>query len=100
VSLTTTATRTTIPSGFNKSFMWPYPPTTRPYVVRQLRKVQSSSAQRNRSTGWHQRGTFNPATGRGAPLTFRVARRLTPTHGYAPTREAAMAAFAKSWRRE
>ena len=23
-----------------------------------------------------------------------------PTHGYAPTREAAMAAFAKSWRRE
>jgi hypothetical protein len=24
----------------------------------------------------------------------------TPTHGYAPTREAAMAAFAKSWRRE
>jgi hypothetical protein len=28
--------------------------------------------------------------------------RLTrsPTHGYEPTREAAMAAFAKSWRRE
>jgi hypothetical protein len=24
----------------------------------------------------------------------------TPTHGYAGTREAAMAAFAKSWRRE
>jgi hypothetical protein len=24
----------------------------------------------------------------------------TPTHGYAPTREAAMGAFAKSWRRE
>jgi hypothetical protein len=24
----------------------------------------------------------------------------TPTHGYARTREAAMAAFAKSWRRE
>ena len=24
----------------------------------------------------------------------------TPTHGYKPTREAAMAAFAKSWRRE
>jgi hypothetical protein len=23
-----------------------------------------------------------------------------PTHGYEPTREAAMAAFAKSWRRE
>jgi hypothetical protein len=23
----------------------------------------------------------------------------TPTHGYEPTREAAMAAFAKSWRR-
>ena len=25
---------------------------------------------------------------------------LAPTHGYAGTREAAMAAFAKSWRRE
>jgi hypothetical protein len=24
----------------------------------------------------------------------------TPTHGYEPTREATMAAFAKSWRRE
>jgi hypothetical protein len=24
----------------------------------------------------------------------------TPTHGYAATREAAMAAFAKSWRRQ
>jgi hypothetical protein len=24
----------------------------------------------------------------------------TPTHGYAETREAAMAAFAKSWRRD
>jgi hypothetical protein len=24
----------------------------------------------------------------------------SPTHGYAATREAAMAAFAKSWRRE
>jgi hypothetical protein len=24
----------------------------------------------------------------------------TPTHGYEPTREAAKAAFAKSWRRE
>jgi hypothetical protein len=24
----------------------------------------------------------------------------TPTHGYEPTREAAMAAFAKSWHRE
>jgi hypothetical protein len=26
-------------------------------------------------------------------------RDRTPTHGYEPTREAAMAAFAKSWRR-
>jgi len=28
----------------------------------------------------------------------RIAR--TPTHGYKPRREAAMEAFAKSWRRE
>jgi len=33
-----------------------------------------------------------------ARLWPREAR--TPTHGYEPTREAAMAAFAKSWRRE
>ena len=34
--------------------------------------------------------------------TTAAPRRIagTPTHGYEPTREAAMAAFAKSWRRE
>ena len=31
---------------------------------------------------------------------FGQHRDRTPTHGYEPTREAAMAAFAKSWRRE
>jgi hypothetical protein len=33
-------------------------------------------------------------------LAFGYHQDLTPTHGYAATREAAMAAFAKSWRRE
>jgi hypothetical protein len=33
-------------------------------------------------------------------LAFGYSRVRTPTHGYAATREAAMAAFAKSWRRE
>jgi len=33
-------------------------------------------------------------------LTFRHHEDRTPTHGYAATRGAAMAAFAKSWRRE
>jgi hypothetical protein len=33
-------------------------------------------------------------------LTFGYHEDRTPTHGYAATREAAMAAFAKSWRRE
>jgi hypothetical protein len=33
-------------------------------------------------------------------LTYRDHEDRTPAHGYAPTREAAMAAFAKSWRRE
>jgi hypothetical protein len=32
-----------------------------------------------------------------ATIAFFIPR---PTHGYAATREAAMAAFAKSWRRE
>jgi hypothetical protein len=33
-------------------------------------------------------------------LAFWHHEDRTPTHGYEPTREAAMAAFAKSWRRE
>jgi hypothetical protein len=33
-------------------------------------------------------------------LAFGYHEDRTPTHGYGPTREAAMAAFAKSWRRE
>jgi hypothetical protein len=33
-------------------------------------------------------------------LAFWHHEDHTPTHGYAATREAAMAAFAKSWRRE
>ena len=33
-------------------------------------------------------------------LAFGQHEDRSPTHGYAATREAAMAAFAKSWRRE
>jgi hypothetical protein len=33
-------------------------------------------------------------------LAFEHHEGRTPTHGYAATRAAAMAAFAKSWRRE
>ena len=33
-------------------------------------------------------------------LAFGYHEDHTPTHGYEATREAAMAAFAKSWRRE
>ena len=33
-------------------------------------------------------------------LAFGHHEDRTPTHGYAATRDAAMAAFAKSWRRE
>jgi hypothetical protein len=51
---------------------------------------------------------FVDAHHEGGPLCQLACRRLafgyhedrTPTHGYEPTREAAMAAFAKSWRRE
>jgi hypothetical protein len=35
----------------------------------------------------------------GSPWMWTLIFR-TPTHGYAESREAAMAAFAKSWRRE
>jgi len=33
-------------------------------------------------------------------LTYGYHEDRTPTHGYEPTREAAMQAFAKSWHRE
>jgi hypothetical protein len=33
-------------------------------------------------------------------LAYGYHEDRTPTYGYEPTREAAMAAFAKSWRRE
>jgi hypothetical protein len=33
-------------------------------------------------------------------LAYGYHEDRTPTHGYEPTREAAIAAFAKSWRRE
>jgi hypothetical protein len=33
-------------------------------------------------------------------LAFGQHENRTPTHGYEPTREGAMAAFAKSWRRK
>ena len=33
-------------------------------------------------------------------LAYNYHEDRTPTHGHEPTREAAMAAFAKSWRRE
>jgi hypothetical protein len=38
----------------------------------------------------------------GAPWLWTILayEDRRPTHGYEPTREAAMAAFAKSWRRE
>ena len=44
------------------------------------------------------------ASPQGAPWMWTLGygrhEDRSPTHGYEPTREAAMAAFAKSWRRE
>jgi hypothetical protein len=36
----------------------------------------------------------------GCDARVEPSRNRTPTHGYEPTREIAMAAFAKNWRRE
>jgi hypothetical protein len=41
-----------------------------------------------------------PVIGATMTLAFWHDEDRAPTHGYEPTREAAMAAFAKSWRRE
>jgi predicted RNA-binding protein with PUA domain len=45
---------------------------------------------------------FVPATRRQWmwKLSFDHRKERTPSHGYAESREAAMAAFAKSWRRQ
>ncbi len=61
-------------------------------------------------TGWGRDGTCYVLHGGenarliGSPwmwtLAFGHHEDRTPTHGYEATREAAMAAFAKSWRRE
>jgi len=41
-----------------------------------------------------------PVGRRGCGRSPSAHEDRTPTHGYEATREAAMAAFAKSWRRE
>jgi len=48
------------------------------------------------------RRTVRPAAAAAAAVSrpLRLSRDRTLTHGYEATREAAMAAFAKSWRRE
>jgi hypothetical protein len=51
-------------------------------------RIGMFSAHRNRSTPWLW----------SIELPFREGR--SPTYGYEATREAAMQAFAKSWRRE
>jgi hypothetical protein len=47
---------------------------------------------------WWSLEVLDRLTPEEATVVGRVMR--TPAHGYEPTREAAMAAFAKSWRRE
>jgi hypothetical protein len=54
-----------------------------------------------KSSGNYRTNSTSPK-GRTALWTpaFGHHEDRTPTHGYEPTREAAMAAFAKSWRRK
>jgi hypothetical protein len=55
--------------------------------------------QRGRWLERPPRSTRRCGRGRGEPSSSTIAK-TAPTHGDEPTREAAMAAFAKSWRRE
>jgi hypothetical protein len=50
--------------------------------------------------GLIMKAAASPATPWLWTLAFGHHEDRTPTHGYAATREAAMAAFAKSWRRK
>jgi hypothetical protein len=53
--------------------------------------------ERSLTVRWLPRRSGRRGSGR---LAFGHHEDRTPTCGYEPTREAAMAAFAKSWRRE
>jgi hypothetical protein len=74
------------------------------------RWLQDSRPQARPATkAGHPPGTMASASAqRARDLRWRMAPRLatgdhddrTPAHGYAATREAAMVAFAMSWRRE
>jgi hypothetical protein len=70
-----------------------------------LRRVERRRLRRAR--GWRHRRPDFQCQRRASwaavdvdALAFGHHEDRTPTHGYAATREAAMAAFAKSWRRE
>jgi hypothetical protein len=56
------------------------------------------------TASWSVASSAQPHRPKGLPWMWTLAlgrhEDRTPTHGYEPTREAAMAAFAKSWRRE
>ena len=69
-----------------------------------LRRVERRRLRRARR--WYRRRPHHEGARGTGGLAVDVDAGLgqhedcTPTHGYEPTREAAMAAFAKSWRRE
>jgi hypothetical protein len=64
-----------------------------------LAGAEAATAQWRRGRS-HLEGRRRTGGDAVAELAFGHHQDRTSTHGYEPTREAAMAAFAKSWRRE
>ena len=71
-------------------------------VVGSLRSLMPKSARADFEAGAELGDIFRPknisAPKLGMDRAYGYHKDRTPTHGYEPTREAAMAAFAKSWR--
>jgi hypothetical protein len=63
-----------------------------------LRRASTSRQGLSSAESWGRRCAGGNVVDVDARLRHHEDR--TPTHGYAATREAAMTAFAKSWRRE
>ena len=84
----------------NGRIMSPPCPTSSSSALRQVPVRSTTSFAR--SASWV--GLCCPLTHAQFPwvwtLTYGYHEDRTPTHGYEPTREAAMQAFAKSWHRE
>ena len=95
----------------SRSGATPWPALRNASMWRKQTGTSTASRTIRLHANWHSGRLHDPANGDAVAehlvdmswmwtLAFGYHEDRTPTHGYAATREAAMAAFARSWRRE